>query len=332
VGAADGGAGASAQIGGPQQLLSHTLDSMYLLDVYPYQKKRERAELVVPSEDLYAWDRKCHPSLKECREPDESFASIPALDMSNQERHSNHLKQDDVEYKASHELYRKAPVPPNLFCFKLILEAYLGYKWPKFHSPDPTVPRCALQGGAVVAALTAWRDPEVLRLFEQAQLHHWMHKRRKGGRYVYDGGRHEYEDLETRLLERLHNWFLFRMEREPRWGENREDVPLAPQSPFSTGDADIFLQASPFTRKLIGKLNMNGLDSGLREEVEAFIGGCGYLHDDLQRIADTGLSGLDWANYPENSTMVYALTKNAFNFMLVRNENPHQMKMKILTR
>jgi hypothetical protein len=306
--------------------VSHTLDSKYLFDVYPdlgiQPKHRDSEDNVAPAEDRYAWQRKCHPCLEQSRHPDGSFASIPELDMSEHERQQNFLNWDEYEYE-SYELYRKAPVPPNFLCFKIILEAFLGYTWPCFHSSDPELPRCAVQGGAVVAALTAWRDPEVLRLFEAAQLDAWIDKRLKRNNPFFE----EYENRKTQLLDELHNWFQY----------NGIDS----RSVFSTGDVDIFLQASSFTRSLTRNLKDLGLDSDIRERVESFIGGCGYVQDDLKRLADSVFekvevnrrwrsreeykyvfSGIDPENYPEDCKMVFALTQNALSFMMTSEVDP----------
>jgi hypothetical protein len=40
----------------------------------------------------------------------------------------------------------------------------MGYIIPKYNSKDPTIPRAAIMGGAMVATLTSYRDEQVKAL------------------------------------------------------------------------------------------------------------------------------------------------------------------------
>ena len=46
----------------------------------------------------------------------------------------------------------------------------MDYVVPSFHSSDATQPRAAAMGGAVVAALTAWRDNAIANLFKDYEM------------------------------------------------------------------------------------------------------------------------------------------------------------------
>jgi hypothetical protein len=108
--------------------ISTTLDSDNLFEVYPKGEEDDIKEnLSALARDREAFRRMCHPAFTESREPDDSFQSIYALDVSSHERDQNCLTMDEGKGKASSKLYRKAPVPANLLFFRLILEAFMGY-------------------------------------------------------------------------------------------------------------------------------------------------------------------------------------------------------------
>ena len=210
--------------------------------------------------------RKCHPQLAHSRAPDESFASIVQLDLSGREQFETALSPNlDGGLKPSHKLYQPAPVPPNLLCFQLILKAHLGYDLPCYHSSNAAIPQCALQGGAVVAALTAWRDARVLEIFEDSS--EWLDGTRDN-----ESDEKTYQDCINKLVVELHYWFTYDD------GSSR--------SPFSAGDSDIFVQASPLTRNLIKNMNEPGFPTSIQENIESYMGGCGYLQQDLKRLTD----------------------------------------------
>ena len=116
------------------------------------------------NKDRYSFGRKCHPTLACSRHPDQSMDSTYKLDLSSRQ---TKYKQALSSTGGKHQ---KAPVPPNMLFFEIILEAYMGYTWDSFHADDVHLPRCAVMGGTVVAALTGWRDEHVLQLFSNARL------------------------------------------------------------------------------------------------------------------------------------------------------------------
>lgn len=107
----------------------------------------------------------------------------------------------------------------------------------------------------MVAALTSWRDRSVLSFFQEAELE----------LYITKESPTEYLTAKESLVQSLHDWFLYKDEQ----GFGADAPP--PQSPFSTGDVDIFIQASPFTRAPLNKLGELGLDANLRNHVCDFL-------------------------------------------------------------
>jgi len=188
-------------------------------------------------------------------------------------------------------------VPPNLLYFEMILEAFLGYKI-TYNSKDPTLPRAALMGGAVVAALTAWRDRTVIHKFKSSELDRKLLKATQNDQKTY---------LETRdeIIAFLLDYFC---------DDN------SPKSGFSTGDADIFLQASPLTRSLVQSLMKAGLSGELLDEIGSYLGGSGIVHEDLHRFANQ-LCGHLWKEYYSDDSdhrgkFIYALAKNGLSAMM----------------
>lgn len=270
--------------------LSTTLDSEYLFEVYPEPntdgkkpgflkpKSNIDAETRLQLEkDRHAFLRKCHPLLSTGRSVDESFQAICALDLSGRHERNKSCLSNSTD---------GAPVPPNLLFFEIILEAYMGFKMKRYHSSDPTMPRGAVMGGAVVAALTAWRDTKVVRFFAVYDLENEL----------IEGGT-RYFQAKHRLVSALHECFL------------------RSQSPFASGDVDIFLQPSALTRSLVEHLNQAGLNHDVRKHVESYIGGCGLVQGDLHRTATAV-----YQNEPgDNFSFVYALSKTALNAILAHD-------------
>ena len=306
-----------------------------------------------------------------------------------------------------------SPVPPNLLLFEILIEAYMGYKWPStagFHHDDPSYPRCAVMGGAVVAALTAWRDPNVLDIVENMNLTEFFalkdedeneekkkekvcctlcnkiftkepgkelacsicnvtpycsrdchvkdwasHRKVCGSNKNCKGdngdGRKSYNEAKKRLTYRLSEYFSFKFSfREGSYYNSPfeyppDEIQYRQQSVFSQGDVDIFVQASPLTRAVAANLCQPGrLTPNVLASIESFIGGCGFVQEDLRRIVNSILVpkgqeagelfgheddsycysddednsfDIGGNTYPEDMyTMVFALTQNALSFTL----------------
>jgi hypothetical protein len=193
----------------------------------------------------------------------------------------------------------------------------MGYTWwqrgpnAAFHSADITMPRCAVMGGAVVAALTAWCDDKILELFAESDIAAKIDKRQTKQDLK------QYLDSKAKLVFSLHEWFIH---------ENEESG----SSPFRKGDVDVFLQASPFPRSLLRRFGGLGLNSDLRNHVGSFCGD--FVQDDLRRMAcavyPNELGDGDDDNGDDDAcTFDHAVSKTALNSMLtVVHEADNQEK------
>ena len=155
-----------------------------------------------------------------------------------------------------------------------------------------------------MAALTAWRESPVLHLFAQASLHEDFESD------VDKQDRHSvltYAERKEKLWNGLHDFFQYQT-GQIAWGE-------PPSSVFSTGDVDIFLQASPLTRNLLKKLQDCGMDSDLRNRIESFIGGCGFLQEDMHRLVGNLKFPRETRRDNTRQRRVYTLTMSALSFM-----------------
>jgi hypothetical protein len=222
--------------------VSETLASPHLFDVYPAIAFTIQEDDVL-AKDICSWRRPCHPTFATTRPPDESFETLHRLDLSRQERAQNSL---DMGSSASNNL---PAVPPNFLYFQIILEAYLGYSWAPFHADDRELPRAALMGGAVVAALTAWRDAHIVDFFADAGLGQILERPKQKRQKKVEA----YKIRKEGLLTQIHTYF---------WRS----------SCFAAGDVDVFLQASPLTRRLMRQLHVLGLGVDLRNRVQGYIG------------------------------------------------------------
>jgi len=157
--------------------------------------------------------------------------SLTPISMVGYVRDNDCLKR---KFKCDGKVNRR--IPPNLLFFEIAMEAYMGYQWRGLlNSADPTFPRGAIMGGAVVAALSSWEFAEDTKQLEEA---------------LHSGQESEYADAKKSVLTKLHEYFLHH-EPARRWGE--PEFP-AVNSIFSKGDVDIFLERSPLTRTLLQKL------------------------------------------------------------------------------
>eukprot|EP00979_Chaetoceros_neogracilis_P014154 scaffold4475_cov277-Chaetoceros_neogracile.AAC.2 len=161
-------------------------------------------------------------------------------------------------------------VPPTLLHFEIILEAYMGYNLSSsnglsasyYHHPGSTMPRAAVMGGAVVAALKGYQDEMIVNAFNESGLFN------KEGETLQMGD--TYLTRKTILLESLHSHYI-QVTPEPLYVlYRRGQLPSRTQYPridkclslcrkFSDGDVDVFLQASPLTQGVIHALDEHGI-------------------------------------------------------------------------
>ena len=287
--------------------------SGHLIDIYPVTPAMNK-KLSTSSSNmekvLFKYNRKAVSYLRTCKVPDGSLTPIEVDENHDVDyEHLGHLKND------THAL----PVPPNFLFFEICLEGYLGYN-PKhsaiFHSSDSAMPRAAVMGGAVVAALSAWReianpDPWWSKHSDNKPLRDRFHRLENVLKKadLYDDSDldllfGEYVPVKRDLVIEINNHFL-----------RNEGVTY---SKFDDGDVDFFLQPSPMTKSIAGKLCQ---DEGITKKISKYLGGSGYgfCHDDLHRFAKQLLGNLKNQTSGSNADLcgdfVYALSKNGLSFI-----------------
>ena len=253
--------------------------------------------------DRIDYQCKSRSFLQKARDPDESWSSLTPLEVTGYEQHDNALRSHvhviadmDMDMEPPGE-YDLAPVPPNMLFFRIIMEGYMGYRWPGFHSSSSDFPRCAVMGGAVLAVLTAWRKEEIVKDFQ------YMH--------LPSSFDHEEQYLRKRasLVRTVNDYFIY-----------SEKYAI-----FSDGDVDVFLQASPMTRNLMQYFDSQRMAS-IIETISEYIGGLGFVQRDLRFmskiVADETSNILDFSTAHTNLTsFIYALAHNGLSFQLAAHEN-----------
>jgi len=288
---------------------STTLDSDYLLQVYPDTELSLKPAAQKPTNsrsnsedrfhrDLCAFRRKAQEQLSVIRNPDHGFSESVGgkLAIEGYTETEGHLRDSQVE-----RTFRKGvvkAVPPNLLYFRMILDAFLGFEV-TYNMDNPAIPRAAIMGGAVVAVLSAFRDQNITEMFEESNLEEFLDAPALP-KHV-----DRYEARKTELMEKLSEYFL-------------DDT--SPKSAFSASDADIFLQASPLTRSLVALLTEHGLEGDVMDHIGSYLGGCGMVHEDLHRYASHlfRADGGPQKKYEEIGSFVFALAKNGLSAMLGR--------------
>lgn len=281
---------------------STTLNSEYLLDLYPTNGDEPVGKGPLARE-RYTFARKSLPYLQDMCDPDSSLETLTRVTIDRPQ-------SSDLAKKTTMGGPQYLPIPPNLLYFELILEAFMGYSVPSFQSKDPTQPRAAIMGGAVVATITSWRDKKVISIFKQ--------KETAIQEALQDDNKESYESAKKDVGQALHRYFLH--EDGPRsW--RRSDVVYS-NSPFSLGDVDIFLQSSPSTRCLMNK--MKELPAEVRDMISQHLGGSGFVHRDLEAFSiqlcgghlEPQFSDTVTHHWERGKKFCYALTANGLSFAL----------------
>jgi len=180
------------------QYRTTTLDSEYLIDLYPDHTPHPAKFSSLMERDRHAFERKLLPCMQHEAAVDDSLTPIRMVGYD----------QDDNGLKPGREKDSKnRRIPPNLLFFEISMEAYMGYQWRGLNSEDPTVPRGAIIGGAVVAALSSWeftQGTDLLRRLEEV---------------LYDDSCEEskYIEVKKSVVKWLHEYFL----HQPRGFEIR---------------------------------------------------------------------------------------------------------------
>ena len=195
-----------------------------------------------------------------------------------------------------------------------------------FNSKNTAVPRGAIMGGAVVAALTSWNDPKIIALFQPLEkvidaLLLLSLSSKKKSNLACSGNAHktkrrkktnnnpmktlidEYITTKTEIMTKLNDYFL------------------QSSSPFVDGDVDMFLAASPHTRAMFDDKGHNNINNNhhpttgfnsitnvVSSCIEKFLGGVGWCHDDLNRFATRMISQLE-KDYKHIGKFVSVLTR-----------------------
>ena len=322
---------------------STTLDSKYLIDVYPKDDAAvgTKTGLVGRGRDEYMFSRKAHPQLKFRDFADDEdggdYGGLTPIEIEE----SKKRRRDARGYKAYQQGSWKAVVPPTMLHFEIVMEGYCGYnlaggnassydpglgsKTSRYNSPGSSCPRSAVMGGAVVAALTSYQDKTVVEAFRNSDM-------------FDDAGLQEdptiYWAAKKSLIHTLHDHFLCKEDIEERRVRNRgrtralqgqrrpRPQTTGPSSPFERGDVDIFLQASPLTREVLGVLEANGTgDPDLFGLIGSFVGNASICENGLEQYART-VVGEEYGaiKNPDNSQFAFARSKHALSFILGKDD------------
>ena len=202
-------------------------------------------------------------------------------------------------------------IPPTLLHFQIVLEAYTGYNLGAsstsssscYNSPDTSVPRSAIMGGAVVAALTSFQDGVVVQAFASSGLFNEQGELNDGDVYF---------EAKQALIKKLHTHFLY----AEAWRLRRR---LEVRSVYSKGDADIFLQASPLTQALINLFEEHGIGDDQINLIGSFIGHSGrnsISAGDFERFAEIAMGNNGKIKAPDDTEFAFAASKTAASFIL----------------
>ena len=301
--------------------------------------------------DEYKFSRKVHPQFKFINdEPnltsgsnDDDFDGLTPITIQkpNKRRRSDEDDEDDdgsdsdidVDSESWDDFVGKQVVPPTLLHFEIILEAYMGYNLSSssttgcvtsasgddnatsqssyYHHPDSSIPRSAVMGGAVVAALTAYRDKMVVRAFDQSGLF-----TEEGALQIGDV---QYWSRKMALLKSLHTHFIYKKKIRTYydWGFPAPPVSRQPcNSKYSDGDVDIFLQASPLSQGIVQALHERGIGDHI-SLIGSYVGNAGLCDADLGRYAKGVMNDAVQPRKPSDyPKFAYTVSKNAVSFIL----------------
>ena len=300
---------------GGQYSYSKTLNSKYLIDIYPETKSEEmKSDLTAKGRAEYKFSRKAHPQLLKGKKSEDLYRGITpiTIEKKNEPGTSNTGEDEDTgediasdisdnKYGDSEDFDGKQVVPPTLLHFEIILEAYMGYNLSSmndslhdrrssyYHHPQSTWSRAAVMGGAVVAALKAYEDKEVVSAFDKSGLM----SSKNGAVQIKD----TYWIKKASLIKTLHNHFS------------------------SKGDVDVFLQASPLTQQIVNALHKHGIkDHSLISHIGSYVSSnSGLCNKDLgtytKDVINNAIS-TPRSLHEDEASFAFTVTKNAVSFIL----------------
>ena len=150
-----------------------------------------------------------------------------------------------------------------------------------FHHDDPSMPRAAIMGGAIVAVIMSWRDPLVMEMKEWNEMKQWFSN-------PASQKDDSYEALVERLQNQLQDYFYGASSSSSllyRDNPELEEYLKKRSAAYVAGDVDIFLQPSPLTRSLASHLARHGVEEDLLQHVTGFMAGFQFCEGDLKRMS-----------------------------------------------
>lgn len=246
--------------------------------------KKEQSNVRVYLRDKENFNRKLSSLLGKCRGVDSSFSTLPELNVEVQE--SSFIPPSPVSLAA----------PPNLLMFEIILEGFMGYRVPAFHSNNPLLPRASVMGGAVLAALTAWQYGEAREILEDVE----------SNKFLLAEEKFSYWHRRRNIVRKLNQFFHPKKEAEK-------------ESPFYAGDVDIFLQESPLKNKVFKTLAAAGIQGKTVQLIWSY---CDTSMDSLGSFA-RHLCGehLEPAVSEIGLKIVYAINARSLSFTCAQDDN-----------
>jgi len=188
--------------------------------------------------DEYKYSLKAHPQLsfmEKIKKENEDFSGLTPIIVKDKRRkkkrprYNDYNDEDEYGYGGSSSssddddddddedddeedmkvFAGRQMVPPTMLHFEIILEAFMGYNlsaganYSFYNSPNSSLPRGAIMGGAVVAALTSYQDKTVVEAFDNSNI------------FNEEGNLQEdsiYWAAKAALIKTLHNHFVYHKE------------------------------------------------------------------------------------------------------------------------
>ena len=152
-------------------------------DITPTLQSNLLFELYLPApDDLGTYDPeipKRHVSLY-LRKVNDAVFGNQTLGREPDEKFDETVYPLDLKPSITLDSSSEPILPPNMLIFEMLLEAYCGYSMHgHFHHVNPSMPRAAIMGGAIVAVLMSWRDPKVMKMEEWEELEQWFSNEKK---------------------------------------------------------------------------------------------------------------------------------------------------------
>ena len=322
---------------------SKTLNSNFLIDIYPTDdgdgdSARLDSGVTPKGHDEYKYSRKAHSQLTFMENLTEGLSGLTQIEIEKKKRkkkrsfsgeeygygsNSDDDDKDEDEDKDDEEeddddddmniFSGRQMVPPTMLHFEIILEAFMGYSLSAgannsfYNSPNSSLPRAAVMGGAVVAALTSYQDKTVVEAFDNSNI------------FNEEGNLQEdtiYWGEKIELIKKLHSHFIYKKSYFSRYLAHK-DIPC---SKYAKGDVDIFLQPSPLTQGLTKVFTTHGIGQEQIDMIGGFIGNVGLCENDLELFVSEVMGEDRIIKTPAKTQFAYAVSKRAVSFMLGSND------------